>query len=234
MKPKCRRCPFVEDNGRLCALLSTDEIEFLSDHSHPVEMTQKAVLDERVLSPWPIVAVLEGAMGIQHILEDGRRSISAFFTPGDILDLRRSDDRRQVSLRALTKARICKLGVAAFDQIQRSNPAARNLITYNLREQAHRSFDHAADLGKKQAIEKIASFIFECRNRSAVDTSSSVHVKLPMPKCDLAEYLGLQAETLSRSLKELDASDIIELPSSTCIVVNDLPRLRRLANGARA
>ncbi len=234
MKPKCQTCALSQNGGRLCALLSEDEIDFLSIHSHPVEMPQKAVLDERLLNHWPIIAVLEGAIGIQHILDDGRRSISAFFTTGDILDLRRSDDRRQVSLRALTNARICKLGVEAFELVQESNPTARNLITYNLREQAHRSVDHAADLAKKRAIERIASFIFECRNRGVVDTPGSDQIELPMPKCDLAEYLGLQPETLSRSLKDLDASGIIELPGSNRIVVKDPPKLRRLANGARA
>ncbi len=162
---------------------------------------------------------MDGAIGIQHILDDGRRTISAFFTVGDILDLRRSPGRRQVSIRALTKARICKLDPVAFDEIQLQNPSARSLVTFNLREQAHRSVDHAADLAKKQAIEKIASFIFECRNRNAAAANDGIDVVLPMQQCDLAEYVGLQPETVSRCFRELDDTNIVELPKPTYIVI---------------
>ena len=233
MKSKCQACPLTHGDGSLCAVLSGAEIEHLSQRSLPLELAHKEVLDENVLDQWPIIAVLNGAIGIQHILDDGRRSISAFFTTGDILDLRRSAGRRQVSLRALTDARICKLYPAAFDGIQESNPKARALVTYNLREQAHRSVDHAADLAKKRALEKIASFIFECRNRQTSKACEGVNVAMPMQHCDLAEYLGLQPETVSRCLRELDASNIVNLPRPSQIVVKNAPKLKRLANGAR-
>ena len=233
MKLKCKSCPLVLNGGSLCAVLTSDEIEELSERSHPVELAAKAVLDGDKLDQSPVLAILDGTVGIQHVLEDGRRTISAFFTRGDILDLRRGSGRRQVSVRGLRKSRICKLDTIAFDRIQDRNPSARALVTYNLREQAHRSADHAADLAKKQAIEKVASFMFECHNRQTSNKGCDrFEVVLPMRQYDLAEYLGIQPETLSRNLRELNESDVVEVRKPTFIVVRNPPKLRRLANGA--
>jgi len=93
--------------------------------------------------------------------------------------------------------------------------------------------DHSADLGKKQALEKLASFIFECHYRQAGDKSLNDTVKIPIRRCDMAEYLGLQPETVSRGFRELQDRKIINFLNSSNIEITRLPCLKRIANGGQ-
>ena len=101
------------------------------------------------------------------------------------------------------------------------------MIWENLRDQAFRAIDHSADIAKKQAVEKLASFIFECRNRQ----DKTEVVEIPVRRVDLAEYLGMQPETVSRCFKDLEKRGILELPSLSALKILNVPMLRRIANG---
>ena len=233
MLRKCELCRARRDNGSFCATLSTAEVDLLCHRSPLLELEHKSVLRDEILDEWPIIAVIDGSIGLQQTLADGRRTVVAFYMSGDYIDLRRPLRQRQVSLRALTNARLCRLHPAIFDTVQESNNFARATVYDNLREQTHRAVDHSSDLGKKQAIEKVASFICECRNRYTHDAHNGIDITVPMQQTDLAEYLGLQPETVSRCLRQLDQAGIVDVLKPAQITVKNLPKLKRLANGAR-
>jgi CRP-like cAMP-binding protein len=179
---------------------------------------------------WPIIAVTSGVISIQHLLEDGRKTIAAFFMRGDIIDLRGASSQSKGQLIALNNAKVCRLSPEAFEHITETNINAQRIVWNNLREQNYRAIEHSADLAKKLALEKLASFIFECRRRqvSNVQTSS---VTIPVRRIDLAEYLGMQPETVSRCFKILEERKIIEFSGISNIKILQPPVLRRIANG---
>jgi len=121
-----------------------------------------------------------------------------------------------------------------YDEIIAANPDAQRIAWENLREQINRALDHSADLGKKQALEKLASFIFECQYRQAGNKAPGKTVKIPIRRCDMAEYLGLQPETVSRGFRELQDRKIINFRNSSDIEITRLPSLKRIANGGQA
>jgi len=94
--------------------------------------------------------------------------------------------------------------------------------------------DHSVDLGKKQALEKLASFIFECHYRRSVSGRPVQLVKIPIRHCDLGEYLGLQPETVSRGFRDFQERKIIRLHNASEVEIKKLPSLKRIANGAKA
>ncbi len=220
------------DATSFCTHLSVDELDLLSDGSKPVSLSRGDTLDNRELETWPILAISSGVIGMQHLLEDGRKTIAAFFMQGDIIDLREMQSHHRGQLIALKNAGVCRLAPQIFRQITASNPAAQNVIWSNLRQQTYRAMDHSADLAKKHALEKLASFIFECRNRQVMSFAKNI-VVIPVRRVDLAEYLGMQPETVSRCFKDLEARGIIELQSISNIRVVQIPTLRRIANGDR-
>ena len=87
-----------------------------------------------------------------------------------------------------------------------------------------RAQDHMLLLGRKNAHERVASFLLEMAERSAGPQS----VELPMSRQDIADYLGLTIETVSRTLTLLENEAAIELPTSRRILLRDPAALRRL------
>ena len=230
IKDKCKRCMLYADSRLFCAQLSEDELCELSDRSRTLSMKRGDTLEDEALAHWPIVAIDGGVLSMQHLLQDGRKTIAAFFMRGDILDLRNVTNRNRGALIALGKVSLCRLSPAVFEQVMAQNAKAQKVIWENLRDQAFRAFDHSGDIAKKQALEKLASFIFECRNRQEHFGKTEL-IEIPVRRIDLAEYLGMQPETVSRCFKDLEKRGILEAPSLGAVRITNVPLLRRIANG---
>jgi len=92
-----------------------------------------------------------------------------------------------------------------------------------MREQIHFAADHSVDLGKKSAPERL---------RRQMGGEGCETVDLALRRSDIADYMGLQPETVSRGLKELERRGLISLKGRSRVVIHDEPALRQLANGA--
>ena len=223
---------FFSDGAGFCGTLTEDERETLFASSQTMTVKRGEARHASDLMEWPVVAVSNGVLSLQHLLNDGRRTIAALFMRGEILDMRGSPDRNLGSLVALNTVNICRLSPPVFDRILDTNPAARMLAWEGLARQNHRAISHASDLAKKHALEKLASFIFECRHRSG-NPPLTDHVKIPIRRRDLAEYLGMQPETISRCFKKLEEAGIISVSDMSALKLQCVPTLRRIANGDR-
>ena len=230
VKNKCKHCALYADSKLFCAQLSGDELNDLSNHSRTLSMKRGESLESEALAHWPIVAIDSGVLSMQHLLQDGRKTIAALFMRGDIIDLRNVSNRNRGALIALGKVDVCRLSPKVFEQVMGHNPDAQKVIWENLRDQAFRAMDHSGDIAKKQALEKLASFIFECRNRE-VDIKDSDLVEIPVRRIDLAEYLGMQPETVSRCFKDLEKRGILAVQNLNALKILNAPMLRRIANG---
>jgi CRP/FNR family transcriptional regulator, anaerobic regulatory protein len=231
---ECRTCTLFFRSGYFCAQLGSDELRALNKCSRTLTFKRGQTLDGLMLRTWPILAISSGVVAIKHLLDDGRSTIAAFFMEGDIIDLRRRSKRMRGSLIALTKTELCRLSPEVFENIIAINPDARRIAWGNLREQTIRSMDHSVDLGKKQVLEKLASFVFECRQRQPNGSSPGLIVSIPLRRCDVAEYLGLQPETVSRGFRELEARNIVRFKSTSVLEIMRLPDLKRIASGGQA
>ncbi len=230
IKTQCAECSLFYDNDNFCAKLSGQELCDLSDKSRPSKLKRGETIDRITTEKWPIIGITSGVVSLQHLLEDGRKTIAALFMRGDIIDLRSVGKRHHGKLVALSKSGICRLAPDVFEDIVAANPKALHLVWENLREQALRATDHSADISKKHAQEKLASFIFECSHRQSEDIKDG-SVKIPIRRCDLAEYLGMQPETVSRCFHDLEDRKIVRVQKLNTIIINNLAALRRIANG---
>jgi CRP/FNR family transcriptional regulator, anaerobic regulatory protein len=229
---KCKVCSLYYDAGNFCAKLDARELRELNASSQTETIRRGDEVWDQVLDRWPIFAIESGVMSLQHLLSDGRRTIAAFFMRGDIIDMRNSANRKIGSLIALSDVGICRLSPKIFEKIVGTNEKARLLLWENLREQNFRAFNHSTDLAKKQAQEKLASFIFECSHRNP-QTRRGDHVDIPIRRRDMAEYLGMQPETVSRCFKILADKQVIRVTDLSIIQILNAPALRQIANGAR-
>jgi len=190
-------------------------------------------LSDEALLQWPVVAVSSGVLSLQHLLVDGRKSIAALYMQGDIIDLRGISNRNRCNLISLSKSEICRLSPEVFERIVSQNADAQNSVWTNLREQTFRAIDHSVDLSKKQALEKLASFIIECNYREFNKTKGKIVANIPVRRVDLAEYIGVQPETVSRCFRDLQNRGIIEFEKLSELTINNVDALLEIASGDR-
>lgn len=166
--------------------------------------------------------VMTGTVRTYKILADGRRQIGAFYLPGDIFGLEVGDEHT-FSAEAITDTKILVIKRSAVIALaERNNDVACQLWTVAGRE-LQRVQEHIMLL-IKSAQERVAGFLLEMAQR----TPGGNTVELPMSRQDIADYLGLTIETVSRTLTQLEHSAAIALPTSRRIEIRNRAVLNRL------
>jgi CRP-like cAMP-binding protein len=166
--------------------------------------------------------VIEGTVRTSKVLADGRRQVGGFYLPGDVLGLETGDEHA-FSAEAITDAKVLVIKRSALIALaERDHEVARQLWTLTSRE-LRRVQDHILLL-IQTAQERVAAFLLEMAERIPGGNA----VDLPMSRQDIADYLGLTIETVSRTLSHLEDVSTIELPSSRRIVLRNRSALSRL------
>jgi len=166
--------------------------------------------------------VISGTVRTYKVLSDGRRQIGAFHMAGDVFGLEMGDEHT-FSAEAISDAKVLVIKRSALVALaERDNEVARQLWALTGRELS-RVQDHILLL-IKTAQERVAGFLLEMAERASNDGA----LELPMSRQDIADYLGLTIETVSRTLTTLENAAAIELPSSRRIVLRNRSALSRL------
>lgn len=157
--------------------------------------------------------VVGGAVRISKLLSDGRRQIGAFYLPGEIFGLE-TDETHAFSAEAICDSQILVVKRSAFLAEATRDCAIVTEIWTQTMTHLQRAQNHMLLLGRKNAQERIATFLLEMAAR----LSRTGEVELPMSRQDIADYLGLTIETVSRTLTQLERDGLIAIPASRRIV----------------
>jgi CRP/FNR family nitrogen fixation transcriptional regulator len=160
-----------------------------------------------------------------RVLADGRRQIGAFYLPGDIFGLE-TEAEHLFSAEAVVDSQVLIVKSLTFSFEQCDFQEASQ--TWELICRELRCIRDRVLLLGKTAHERVASFLLEMAER----TGSSDEVELPMSRKDIADYLGLTLETVSRMLSQLESKTAIAVAGSKRIVLRKLAALHRLADVA--
>ena len=160
--------------------------------------------------------VVSGSVRTYRILSDGRRQVGGFYLPGDIFGLEFAEEHT-LSAEAVSDAKVLVVKRSALTTLAGRDPSvAQQLFALTGRE-LHRVQDRTLLL-IKNARERVASFLLEMVARASENNT----IELPMSRQDIADYLGLTIETVSRTLTSLEAASAIEVsPSSRRIVLRN-------------
>lgn len=168
-----------------------------------------------------VYKVMTGSVRTYAVLNDGRRHIGAFYLPGDVFGVE-SGSAHDLSAEAIADSTVMMIRRSVVMNVARHD----NTVLAQLFECATAELTRARDhvqLLVKSAQERVASFILEMAERLPGET-----VELPMSRQDIADYLGLTIETVSRTLTHLGHTKAIELPSSRRVVLRNRSALARL------
>lgn len=169
-----------------------------------------------------IYKVKSGCVRTYKVLNDGRRQIGAFYLPGDVFGLE-AGEAHTFSSEAVHPSSVVVVKRSVLNsRATGDSTLARQLLDLTVAE-LHRTQTHILLL-IQTARQRVAGFLLEMASRD----KNGGEIQLPMSRRDIADYLGLTIETVSRTLTQLESTSAIELPTSRRIVLRNQGALTRL------
>ncbi|MBY0511464.1 MAG: helix-turn-helix domain-containing protein [Rhodospirillaceae bacterium] len=173
--------------------------------------------------------LLTGSLRLVKLMSDGQRQICEFLISGDLLGFE-SQDEHYFSAEAVTDAVLMRYPRRNAERLINEDPTAarfmRSLTSSNLQG----AYERMVLLCHKSAQERIAWFLLEMADRSK--TGGGTCVELPMTRSDIADYLGMVIETVSRVLTQLRQKGVIAMKSVNSILLIDRDSLEDIASAA--
>ena len=220
----CQGCR-VRHRG-ICAVLGPEELQRLAAFArhtrHGAGETLAVESDEATV----YANVTSGTVKLSRVLRDGRQQLVGLQFAPDLMG-RLFSDESPLSAEAATEVELCRVPKDVIEALVVSSER----LKLRLLDQALKDLDDAREwmvtLGRKSAVERVASMLLLIAARSgATDTGSEVVVDLPISRADMADFLGLTVETVSRQMSRLRHEGVITIHGHRCVVIGSLATLK--------
>lgn len=171
--------------------------------------------------------IVSGLICLTTVTVDGRRQLLGLRFPGDVVGLSQADEYECGAV-AVGPTRVRRFARATLDrEIARDPKLAMRLVAAAC-EEVRQSRRQLLTVGRKCALERVATFLDEMRRRTSDDRRS---VRIELSRTDIGDLLGLSIETVSRCFTRLRKMGVIDLPTHDLAIVRDVATLRALADG---
>ena len=192
----------------VCAALEPDEFGEFEALAQPMTYAARAPLFMAEDPADYLFNVTSGAVRLYNLLPDGRRQIVGFALPGDFIGLGLPEFYK-LSADAVGKTEVCRFARRAFVELVECKPHLLRRLHDQATHELNIAQEHMMLLGRQTAEERVVSFLLQMSNRWSRILGPSVTVPLPMGRQDIADYLGLTIETVSRTLTALERNGMI-------------------------
>ncbi|MCK3780951.1 helix-turn-helix domain-containing protein [Ensifer sesbaniae] len=175
-----------------------------------------------------IFEVVEGMLRVYRILNDGRRVILGFVRPGDLLGVSLKG-HYLYTVEAITPVELRRLPKHHFESLSEREPHLKEQLFSKLCDEMAAAQDQMVLFSRRSAEEKLAGFLLlmargHVRNRRML-------IDLPMTRLDIADYLGMTIETVSRTITKLSGCGVIATVERRAIALMNMDALIALAGG---
>ena len=177
--------------------------------------------------------IRSGIVAVSRTLDDGRRQIVAVRAPGDCVGYLENDGKYAFDGEALTDVEACAFDRRGFDAFAAKHPDLAAAVAEALSAALKQSGQDMLVLGQLRSTERVAHFLAEIDTLYRQRAVSSRPLSLKMSRTEIADYLGLTLETVSRAIGKLKVRDVIGLMGSDEVVVLDNNKLRQIAKVER-
>ncbi|MEL7487806.1 MAG: Crp/Fnr family transcriptional regulator [Pseudomonadota bacterium] len=199
------------ERPRACTLCDVRERSICSDlNPRELDHIEQTMARRRVVKEHAIMRegepndhlfiIVQGSFRLSKLLEDGRRQVTGFLFKGDFAGVR-STDSSPYTAEALEDGLICYFPHRFLDEASAESPGLKDRLIARGQTDYHLAQDHIVLLGKQTAEERVESFFkLMAKSVGKEDDEGHINIPLPMSRQDIADYLGLRLETLSRTL----------------------------------
>lgn len=223
----CRSCE-ARHKG-ICGALNPDQLVHLSKHTNKTDHIPDAELLAAGEESHHYSNVIKGVVKLTKLMADGRQQIVGLQFSPDFLGrpFRKQNDSYA---EAANKVHLCSFPRTVLDEMVKQSPE----LEHRLHEQALKQLDEARDLmltlGRKTASEKVATFLFMIASHADPELEAEdgpIEFELPLKRADIADFLGLTIETVSRQMTKLRKAGIIDIKNNRLI---HIPKLEALSD----
>ena len=221
----CRACE-ARHRG-VCGALTPEQLTELSKSASLVSVTAGTQLQGDQTPVEHYANIISGVIKLSKILEDGRQQIVGLKFAPDLLG-HTTEQISGVNADTATDARLCVFPQKALAKaLRNSHDMTSRLHTQSLRE-LEEARNWMITLGRKTAREKVASFlklILAAADPERDEVEANILIELPLNRSEMADFLGLTLETVSRQMSQLRKNGVIEFSKSQHIMILDIAAL---------
>jgi CRP/FNR family transcriptional regulator len=220
----CQACP---GRNSVCATVRASELDRLGAMRTTQAVAPGTTFVDEGEPALHVFTVTEGVVKLFKLLSDGRRQIVGFLVAGDFFGFA-PGDKYTVSAEAVSAVTLCRLPRCQLEHAFTEFPGIERQLLDAITRELAAAQDQMVLLGRKTAHERLASFLLSLSRRQG---SEDGWVDLPMTRTDIADYLGLTMETVSRVFTVLKGSGCIAANGGGRVQILDVGALAELADG---
>lgn len=207
--------------------LSAEDLQKLTELSKLKVINEKQYLLTQYSPASHVFNLASGIALIERISSSGRRQVLAFIFPGDFVGLTHSD-QYEYGVKCLTETTAYAFKKSEFRRLAEETAQLKKNVSDIGANVLGRALDQVFILGQKKAEERLCFLFLQLLERLPSATADSIH--LPMTRQDMADYLGLTVETVSRALAKLKNEGVIAIPSPQILTIVDVNKLSELGD----
>jgi CRP/FNR family transcriptional regulator len=227
----CAACPVR--GLTICNALEEIELDRLSAIATHKRYSAKEMIFHAGDPAEYLCNVISGAVKLCKLLPDGRQQVTGFLFAGDFVGIA-LNDQHAYSAEAIEDIELCRFPRQQLERLLGDMPHLERRLLGAAANELIAAQDQMLLLGRKTAQERVATFLLSLSRRAAARGDEPDPVRLPMSRADIADYLGLTTETVSRTISGLKRQGTIRLDGSDRVHLADLARLEDLAEGGGA
>lgn len=223
-RPRCSGCGV---RGRsICGGVEAPNLMALDSVADRLWYPPGAVLIHQGELPRHVFSIRSGTIRIVQMLPDGRRQLAAFLVSGDTFGLG-GLNKASFSAEAVEASEVCRLTRVDWIDLSARSPGLSQAFIDRALMDLERGRRQMLVLGRKTAVERLASFLLERLERETLPGPGDV--RLPMARGEIADYLGLTIETVSRVLTGLKRTGVVSWSETCRLTILKKQRLRFLS-----
>ena len=211
----------------ICNVLSDDELAHFASIVSDVHVAPGQSLFYEGDPAEHLYVIREGCARVYKLLADGRRMITGFLFPSDIVGFA-DDGHYSYGGEAITGVTACRMPRRKLFEYFETYPSLERRMLEIATNELAASQDQMLLLGRKSAIEKLASFLYVLLRRHQRRGADGDRLFLPMSRSDIGDHLGLTTESVSRCFTQLRKTGVIQLESAQKVAIADREALIRL------
>lgn len=224
----CGACPVR--SLTVCAALEAEELRRLADIVQTVRVDSSQTLFNEGDEADALYNVTSGTVKLYKLLPDGRRQITGFLVTGDFLGLTVNESYAYTA-ETVTSCSLCKFPRRKIEALMDEFPKMQRRLFSMASNELAAAQDQMLLLGRKTAKEKICSFLLMLSQRAARRGHKDNPVHVPMSRADIADYLGLTTETVSRTFTQLKTGGTISLQEGNKVQISNMDAIYDMAEG---
>jgi len=221
----CKEC--TARHRGICGALLPDELTTLNKISRQKSFKEgQTLIAEEEEFPF-FASVLEGVVKLSKTLSDGRQQIVGLQFSPDFMG-RPFQSESHLSVETVSDVRLCTVPRKGFEKLLAESPQLQQRLFHQTLLELDESREWLVALGRKTASERVASFLYMIAQHIPCvgEGKNSVTFDLPLTRADMADFLGLTIETVSRQLSKLKKKKIVSITHNRHIVIHDLESLQ--------